>query len=963
MQKKNHRFLLFCFLLFFTKAAQAVTLTSGQTDYTTTENITTSASGIISSLSGSGASLNKIKNTYTITTGNSGATSSGYGIRSSGSYNQITNDLGAAIITTGSSGRGISVATNSIVYNLGSIATQGTSSYGIYAGSGNDVINNSGSITTSNTTSYGIYLASDNNSAINSGTINARVYGIYSDGNANQINNSGTITTTSGSSAHGIFVSAGSSSTASSVSYNRITNSGTINSNANGIYNKDNYSQISNSGTINSATGTSIYGIRNEGENVTITNSGAINSSNYAIYSSGADSVINNSGTLSGGVFIESTTLNILGGTISGTIDGSSNTGDVVIESGVTFNQTASFSDLASLTINSGAALNSASTIKANKIYIGSGASLNLNSGSQLSGIIQGLTNSSGDLNISNSTISFSNSIGVSGNSLTNLNINSDASITSSGNIYADNIFLSGELNFSGADNLTISGNLTGKGSGTFNVADKSQIIDGDFTLNSGDTMAVSLRNQGVGNLSVTGSINIDANAKLEITTSSNQGYIPHNTTYTILSNSSKISSSAASTFSSSNIFVNGSNSNVSGLLEFKAISSSEGLMLNINHLAASRVTSNKNAQNIYQNLVDIGDSSGGKLLEFQEYLDVSNLSQSEITKVINQLAPQSTKAALTVTNNAVNNSVIIAESRLEKNRRPDKNSLLKEGGWGQIFGGSILQQEVADDDGYKASFAGVAFGADWEIPWEIPGKFSDNNMIGAAFSIAKSSIKTLDSTKQNLVDSYQINIYASQNFDKYFFDSIASAVLNHFSSNRSINVTDNNAIAGYLGQTYGLKIKTGFVNKLSSGFNIGPEASLNFLHNNIGAYNERGADELNLKVGAVTANFLEARGGLNFGYAAKISEFPEFKKFAANLKISYGHSLVNDAPTTKASFQSHSKTFDSRISNVDRGSLKLGGELMIYHKDDASFSLNYNFERKATYQSHISIFKVRQEF
>ena len=72
---------------------------------------------------------------------------------------------------------------------------------------------------------------------------------------------------------------------------------------------------------------------------------------------------------------------------------------------------------------------------------------------------------------------------------------------------------------------------------------------------------------------------------------------------------------------------------------------------------------------------------------------------------------------------------------------------------------------------------------------------------------------------------------------------------------------------------------------------------------------------------------------------------------------------MVNDAPTTTASFQSHSKTFDSRISNVDRGSLKLGGELMIYHKDDASFSLNYNFERKATYQSHISIFKVRQEF
>ncbi|NBV07069.1 MAG: autotransporter domain-containing protein [Proteobacteria bacterium] len=955
MLPKSARFFALFFLYFFYSQAFAVTLTTGQTDYTTTSNITTSSSGIISSLSGSSTSLNKIKNTFIITTGNSGATSSAYGIRSSGSYNQITNDVSGSIITTGSSGRGISVAGNSKVYNLGSIATQGTTSYGIYAGSGNDTISNSGSITTSNTTSYGIYLASDNNSASNSGTINTQVYGIYSDGNSNQINNSGIITTTVGSSAHGIFVSAGSSSTASSSSYNTITNSGTINSNANGIYNKDNYSQIVNSGTIGAASGNSIYGIRNEGENVTITNSGTISATNYAIYNSGSNSVINNSGTLSGGVLIGSATLNILGGTISGTVNGSENTGSVVIGSGVTFNQTANFTDLDNLTINSNAALNSSAAITANNIFIASDSSLNLNNGSSVTGSIKGSSNSTGNLNISNNTLSFANSIGASGNSLANLNIDSDSVITSSNNIFVDEILLSGALNFNGADNLTISGNLTGSGSATFNIADKSQTIDGNFTLNSGDKLAVTLKNQGAGSLAVTGLVSIDSNAKLEITTSSDQGYIANNTSYKILSGSAQISSAATSSFSSSNISLNGSDSNISGLLEFTANKTSDGLTLNINHLAANKVTANKNAQNIYQNLVDIGANSSGKLLEFQEYLDNSSLSSSAITEVINQLAPQSSKASLAVTNNAVNNSIIIAENRLEKNRLHNKNYVLKEGVWGQIFGGSIMQKSVEDDDGYKANSAGIAFGADKEI--------SDTALLGAALSSTKSSTKTLDLSKQNLIDTYQINFYASQNFNKYYLDSVLGLAVNHFSSNRSIKVVESNAVASYLGQTYALKIKSGFVKNLKNGFNVNPEISLNFLRNNIDGYSERGADELNLKVSSVAANFLEARAGINFAYTTKISELPEFKKFTINLKTSYGYSLINDAPTTTARLQGQSTSFNSQISNVDRASLKLGSEVVAHHKDDTNFVLSYNFENKETYQSHFAIFKVRQEF
>ena len=78
---KSHRFLQLCLLILFSNSAHAVTLTSGQTDYTTTGNITLSSGvGINSTLVGTSGSLDKIKNLHTITTSGS----SGYGIKTTG---------------------------------------------------------------------------------------------------------------------------------------------------------------------------------------------------------------------------------------------------------------------------------------------------------------------------------------------------------------------------------------------------------------------------------------------------------------------------------------------------------------------------------------------------------------------------------------------------------------------------------------------------------------------------------------------------------------------------------------------------------------------------------------------------------------------------------------------------------------------------------------------------------------
>jgi outer membrane autotransporter protein len=387
----------------------------------------------------------------------------------------------------------------------------------------------------------------------------------------------------------------------------------------------------------------------------------------------------------------------------------------------------------------------------------------------------------------------------------------------------------------------------------------------------------------------------------------------------------------------------------VYGLLKFTTQSSSNNLILNVNRLAASVVTSNKNSQNIYHNLNEIGADSAGKLLAFQEYLG----SSAEITKSLNQLAPQSSKAMIVNNINIATNSIKTAETRL---RKIHANSDLKSGIWTQAFGNADTQNAVEDDEGYKVNTIGLIVGLDREL--------SSSSTIGAALSYGRSNLKSLDSSKNNVIDTYQINFYSGYNFDKYFFDSLAGIACNQYNSNRSIVSIDTNATAKFNGQTYIAKAKAGFAQKLKHGFNLGPEVSMSFVRTNIQAYSEKGADSLNLNVKNISADFLESRIGANLGFVTtKIPEFPELNKVDSLLKISYGYSFINDAPTTVSSFDGQTTSFATQISHVDRGSLKLGAEIEAHHEEDIIFSLKYGFEKRATFQSHYMAAKVKQTF
>jgi uncharacterized protein with beta-barrel porin domain len=922
---KHHPVFAAIFAVLISQNSNAVTLTSGQTDYVTGGNITISGIGISSALVGTSLSLNKIKNLHIITTGNSGATSSAYGIRTTGNYNQITNDVGAEINTSGSSGRGISIANLSIAINAGNISTLGTSS-------------------------YGIYLGGDNNSALNSGNITtAQSYGIYLDGNVNQVTNSGNITTTGGTSAYGIYISAGSDLAATESSYSTVENSGNINSHDHGIYNKDHFAHITNSGIITPFDDAEINGIRNEGDEVVINNSGTINSTRYAIYSTGQEVIINNSGTLNGSeIRLGNSTLNILGGSIRGIINGNDearvNIGSSLVN--IDYTQENIFEDLAILTINSGSSFTANNEIETQVIFVAEDGNLNLHNGFESSAAIKGLSNGAGNVNLSG--IDFSGALGASGNNLENINIAANTTFTSSGDIFSDNISTAGILNFASGDNLTIHGNLTVNSLGNFNITNQSQMISGNFSVAANGILTTNLSNNQIGNLDIGGNTIIADGAKLSLNFANND-YIANGTRFTILSS---YGSNNITEIATQNISVNNNSSNIYGLLRFTTIATSNNLYLEANHLSATEISDDKNVQNIYSALGEIGDNSTGKLREFQSYLDNANLSSDKLDLTIKQLAAHSSKTSLVTTSAIVNNSIKIDEKRLLQNHF---NQKMNNGFWVETFGNSLAQNAVKDDDGFSANSIGLVFGLDKES--------SENNLIGASLSYVRSDVKSADDSKSNLISTYQISIFNGHTFDQYFLDLIGSFALHQYSGNRSISAVNSSASARYNGQSFAAKIKGGKIMDLPYELKLIPEFSLNFMHSKIAGYSENGADSLNLKVEAIAANSLETRAGINFGFITRIPDLNEFKRFVLLAKASVGQNIINDKPVTTAKFMNSDVTFDSRISQLDATSLRLGFEIDAAHIDDISFGFEYALEKRKSLQSHFVIAKVKQAF
>ena len=686
--------------------------------------------------------------------------------------------------------------------------------------------------------------------------------------------------------------------------------------------------------------------------------------------------ITNNAGSITGNIFLSKhadSSFNLNGGSITGNLS-SGNASQLLNLNGGSFN--------GDIFLFSGSTLNIATTKLNGSVDSNSpnSSSINLTDNNTF-----GSTSSLGTANgLSSINISDNKTININGSIRTQtLKIGSNATLNlGSDNIYANTTSLNGTLNFSNT-NRTINGNIVGSGAGTINLNSASHNIIGNLTLKSGDSININLTNaKTFGKVTVTGITSIDANTNLNVAISPNYSFIASGSKYNIVDGQD---GSSINAINDSKININNSNSNKFSLLTFTTNSVNNDLILIASRKPAEAITYDTSSQSAYNVINEIGASATGELKSLQEYLDNSS-SISQVKEVLNSVTTQDTNSIKFSHVNVVNNSVKTAENRMDEIHFAslDKNSVNKSssaniteasyegnnsnsskksgislgdslennGIWAQTFGTAAKQNNINENDGYDSKSLGFAFGYDKEV--------TKNTSLGLGLSYANSHIKSSDSLKTTNIDTYQINAYSGHSFGKYFLDTVLGFAWNDYTSNRLISSVNRLANSNYQGQTYITKVRSGFVKDIGNGFNITPEASLNFVRNNTDSYTENGAGSVNLDVKSSSSNFLEGRLGLNLGYEMTTKKHT---KISPKISASYGYNFLNNRQTTTSNFVGQTATFNNLSSKNDPKSLKIGGGIDIYGANSFVVSGEYIMEKRNKYQSHSGVLRVRFEY
>lgn len=547
------------------------------------------------------------------------------------------------------------------------------------------------------------------------------------------------------------------------------------------------------------------------------------------------------------------------------------------------------------------------------------------------------------------------------GNLRQNFNIAKNATFDGQISGILSTINLAGNLNFTNSGNFT--GNIIGSGTGNLNLGTTTQIIDGNLTLNSGDNLGIRFSSDDVfGNITTSGSANIDANTKISVSFAPNYISLTKGSKYKIVQGDS---GSNIQAINNQNI-----NSNQFSILKFgsEVVDNSLYLVL-LDRADASYVSSNYNSRAVYHNLSQIGFNQTGNMALFQKYIDISQ-SRSDTDKVLQSAIVQSDDGIRQNSLNILANTFRSIENKLDQDRvfllekrdtskkcnfSADFNQQSQKNidSWIQIFNTSA-KQEASDisNQGYNSNINGIIFG--------FEKTFNKKINSGLAFALANSTIDSLDNLKETNVETYQINAYSGYLGNKIFFDSILSFSFNNYKSKRDIKIINSRSNGNFGGNTYSAKIRSGVFHKINQNFIVIPQSSLTFSSNNVGSYTENGAENMNLKVQSNKTDFLEGLIGINFLH--KNFSYNDFST-SQQLKISYGYDFIGKQQTIISGFEGQNTNFITKKAEYDQSSLRLGFSIDFSKINSFLINGEYGFEHKAQYNSHSLILRGSYNF
>lgn len=669
--------------------------------------------------------------------------------------------------------------------------------------------------------------------------------------------------------------------------------------------------------------------------------------------SGGSTLILNNFGVMNSGagqaVDVEDANLAIItntGGTITGDINLGANANSRINVDGGSISGKITFGNAAQEINLSNYGQFDGTVLGDGKINLGSYSSLNLNGGSSASQINAISEFSRGSLSLKANQEATINSIGQT-HALVSFNVNNAATANVSGNIAADNINLSGELNLTNADGNLIKGNLTGFGSAILNLNEGSHALDGNLTLAKNNKIAVTIADPDrAGSIIVSGMANINTR-NLLLTLGSNQTAV--GAKYTL------ISADDGSSLKEMNIDVDASGSNRLGIYVFNTKISGNSLILEVDRYKVA-VLSSSPQSGFYEAILNANNPSGNLLL-LQEYLDSQAISDAQKMTVLNSANSEVDNSHNRLAFNNVDLSANLISKRLDVVRQgaaglSSGDETLSKSVWMELFGSSVKQGNVGSHEGYDAKSSGFTFGFDKNL--------EDRDITaGLAFTYAGSSVESSLGGKKTDIENYQLNLYGSKNFDSFYINAVVGAALNRYDSSRRIDFASTSASANYNGSSYVARVEIATRKQLANKLTITPSLMLTAARNNISSYQEEGAENLNLFVKNNSTNFLEARAGV------KAQKEYLFKSniVTPHLNISYGYDFIGDRQKVTANFVGQTTTFSSSAARIAQASLRLGGGVEMYNQKNITLNVEYNFEHRNNYAAHLGSLRAKYSF
>ncbi len=717
-----------------------------------------------------------------------------------------------------------------------------------------------------------------------------------------------------------------------------LTNNGILSSsNANGINNTGTITAITNNNTIQGGSGvngnSAADGIRNSGLISTLTNTGTI-SGNKGIDNSGTISTLTNSGTVSGGsmgVYVAS----------SGNIGTLNNTGLISSATAITLMAGSSLGTF----INTGTIAGAIQNYTATALTISGG-----------SGSTYGtLTGASGGISASDISLIHSYSgLTLNGNQLLNDNI--DVSNGSSP-LVLNTVTNNGVLQINNP--LTITGNYVQGSGSTLVIGVVNPVFNGALT------------DSGYGRLVVKGDATLDAST---VTIKSVSYALAQGQRYVVVAATGAISDTGV-TYSASGYTVTGttqtdsSNSSYTDLvLTLGASSGSSGSGSGAG--SSSSPINHATTSNAVSALSGLFKYSGTDATMLALFNPAAALDTASANKAGAQLSPAAVNSgalhAVDATTQAVNN---VTNSHLDGFRVAQAGSSGVATGessrdialWGQVFGGRASQGLRDNISGYHANYRGLLIGADALV--------TDTLRAGALVSAGKTAIASDgDNTGSSAnVNSYNLTAYATYSGSPWYFNALAGAARQQYSTVRAISYTGFSGVAdgSFTGLQYTTAVQAGYPLNLDAwlpGATLTPIAGLSYNNLRQNGYTETGGNGAALNVNASSTSSLKSELGAKLENSFATS----YGKLLPSVQLGWRHEYKDGRVQTGASFVADSTGSTafvtqgaSAVRNV--GVLNLGVTLLQGQR--LSLTAKYTLESGGGYLAQTGSMQARWQY